>query len=169
MGVDLQIYLDSMSRDVHSCSHWLRHPATGIFFFFVYFTADSLGFLQKIFFLKNIQHIKYEASVNNLAKQQPLEGVSPAVRTAVLSSAVPAATAAVRSPARVSVSLMALVSTILVTIAIESAAALMVVAAFCPVTPTTRHRNADRQLTSPHALGLVYNWRYWSNGLFVTL
>jgi hypothetical protein len=62
---------------------------------------------------------------------QLLVGVSPAVvAAAVLSPVVPAAYAAVRPPARVSISLMTLVPGILVAIAVEPAASLVVVAAF---------------------------------------
>jgi hypothetical protein len=101
-------------------THRLVSFVINIVFFFVYFTASSLGFFYKIFFFKK----KYYSTKStwhpecSLAKMRPLEGMTPAVIAAVLSSAVPAAPAAVRSPARVAVSLIALVSSILITIAI---------------------------------------------------
>ncbi len=79
-------------------------------------------------------------------------GVAPAVRTAaVLSPAVPAAAAAVRPPARVSiveasVSLTTMVSRDLVAVAVETAASLVVVAASSPVAPA-----AARAVAAPHA------------------
>ncbi len=68
-------------------------------------------------------------------------GVAPAVRTAaVLSPAVSAAAAAFRPSARVSrveesVSLTTVISRVLVTVAVETAASLVVVAASSPEAP----------------------------------
>jgi hypothetical protein len=80
---------------------------------------------------------------------QLLVGVAPAVvAAAVLSPAVPAASAAVRPPDRVSISLMTLVPSILVVIAVETAASLVVVAASSPVAPSAA---ATRAVAAPHA------------------
>ena len=120
-------------------------PGVKNVFFFVYFTAYSLGFFYKIFSFnkkiynstRKIRGIRVQSSSSD-----PLEGVAPAVVTAASSSAVPAATAAaavaaaVRSPTGVTVSLVAHISSILVSVTARTAAAAIAVSAFAPVSPT---------------------------------
>ncbi len=80
---------------------------------------------------------------------QPLVGDSPAViAAAVLSPAVAAAAAAVRPPARESVSLINLVAAILVAKAIVAASVLVVVATSAHVAPSAA---ATRAVAAPHA------------------
>ncbi len=105
----------------------IRTKMSRIPFFFVYFTAKNAWIYKTSGDRRSCR--------NHLP---PLVGVSPAVvAAAVLSPAVPAANAAIHPPARISVSLMTLVSTILVAIAIEAASTLVVVATSSPVAPST--------------------------------